>query len=104
MSRSVLSVLLASVLCAPLLLSAAEGQGQGRRPPPPPQEALDACEDLAQGDACSFEGKNGAVEGTCFSPDDAHPLACRPAKPPKGGGQGPEARAEGEGQRCDAEE
>ena len=61
----------------------------GHHPPPP--EAIDACEGLAKGDPCNFEGRNGEdVEGSCFTPSQDKPLACRPDHPPpgEGGGQG----------------
>ena len=64
------------------------GQGGGQEgggPKPPPQEAIDACADLAAGDACSFEDKNGEeLAGTCFTPDADHPLACQPEDAPEG--------------------
>ena len=45
----------------------------------PPEVALEACANLVQGDACSFEGRRGeSLEGSCEAPDDK-PLACRPA-------------------------
>ena len=55
-----------------------------RRPGPPPAEALQACESLSAGDACSFEDDNGIVEGTCRAPEN-RPLACAPAhhEPPQ---------------------
>ena len=49
----------------------------------PPQEAIEACANKKADDACSFEGRDGPVEGRCFSPDDARPLACRPDRPPR---------------------
>jgi hypothetical protein len=55
----------------------------GRRPGPPPQEAIEACQDAQEGDACTFEGRDGRLEGTCFRPRDDVPLACRPARAPK---------------------
>ncbi len=57
----------------------------GRPPGPPPNEAIEACENAEPGDACSFEGKDGVLEGTCFSPREDLPLACRPkdARPPR---------------------
>ncbi|MFW2403926.1 MAG: hypothetical protein ACN4GT_04095 [Gammaproteobacteria bacterium] len=51
-------------------------QRQARRGPPP--QALEACEALIEGDACSFTGRNDEVlNGTCFSPREDI-LACRP--------------------------
>ncbi len=76
-----------------LVLVRPDGGGDGERPPRPPAEALEACEELEAGDACSFEGRNDeTVEGTCFTPGDDKPLACRPSNPPPG-------REGGEGQR-----
>ena len=57
------------------------GRGEGR-PHRPPPEALDACQGKAAGAGCSFQGKHGNVEGTCFTPASDKPLACRPSKPP----------------------
>ncbi|MCA9682046.1 MAG: hypothetical protein KC457_07600 [Myxococcales bacterium] len=75
----------------PLLLFLAPGQGQGpgngqgkgpgHRPPPP--EALEACVDMEAGEACAFIGREGdTIEGTCFTPSQDKPLACRPSQPP----------------------
>ena len=44
---------------------------------PPPQEAIDACKDLSQGDACSFTTPQCSVTGTCQGPE-GKPLACAP--------------------------
>jgi len=54
---------------------------KGRKGPPP--EALVACENLQEGDACSFTSKRrGDVTGVCIVPKkDDSLLAC---KPPKG--------------------
>src|SRR5262245_58668190 len=52
----------------------AEAEGPRRGPPP---EAIAACEDLEQGDACSVTHDERTLEGTCEeTPDGA--LACRP--------------------------
>lgn len=71
---------------------AANGQQAGGQEPPrqgPPAEALAACKTLASGAACSFTSPRGAEKGSCFAPE-GRPLACRPARGPKGeGGQGP---------------
>lgn len=58
--------------------------GHGGRHHPPPQ-AIDACKDKAAGDACSFEGRRGQMEGTCFTHKEDKPLACRPNRPPPQG-------------------
>jgi hypothetical protein len=46
----------------------------------PPPEALAACQGHKSNDACSFGSPRGTENGTCFQPDDGHPLACRPAR------------------------
>jgi hypothetical protein len=52
------------------------GQRNGRRGPP--QVAIDACESLTAGDACSFTGRNDEqMSGACFAPQDRE-LACKP--------------------------
>ncbi|MEM6295405.1 MAG: hypothetical protein AAGA54_29295 [Myxococcota bacterium] len=63
-----------------------EGRNRDRRAPPrPPKAAVDACIGKQRDAACSFEGRQGeTVQGTCFSPADDAPLACRPS-----GGRGP---------------
>ena len=87
-------------ICAALLCYAAlaqqsappkppEGQSNGQdsthRGPPP--EALAACKSLASGAACSMTTPRGTLTGTCGGPE-GKPLACRPAPPPQGDGQG----------------
>lgn len=70
---------------------AGEGERGGRRGPPP--EALQACAEASQGQACSFAGRQGeAVTGTCEIPRGDE-LVCFPeGGPPNhgrlGGGQG----------------
>lgn len=83
------SPILFFTFCFATLASAAAvaepGERGERRGPPP--EALEACESLAEGDSCSFTGREGeALNGRCFLPprDDAE-LACRPDNaPPRG--------------------
>lgn len=58
--------------------SSAFAQPPGGRGGPPP-EAIDACADLSDGDACTFEGRRGdSVIGVCFTPPREEELACRP--------------------------
>lgn len=59
----------------------AQDRGHG-----PPQEALTACRGRSRGASCSVTPRGGgsAMQGTCDSPSDEQPLACRPAD-----GQGP---------------
>ncbi|WOJ97042.1 hypothetical protein R0137_00370 [Congregibacter brevis] len=61
-----------------------ENRGQGKRRGPPP-EALEACANLSEGEACAFTGRRGDMTGICFAPpkEDAA-LACAPeGGPPK---------------------
>jgi hypothetical protein len=75
------SLFLLSVTFIPSPGMAVERSG----PPRPPQEAVDACADLAAGDACSFTIDNHAVDGKCrLGPDGKGPLACAPKGPPPG--------------------
>lgn len=64
---------------------------QQGRPPGPPQEAIDACKDKDQGDACTVNIRGNSIEGTCReSPDDSGSLICFPAHmpaPPAPGGR-----------------
>jgi len=92
-------VFLAVGLCGLLAAGAAVAQqsppangGQDKGPPDkehhmPPPEALAACKSLASGAACSMTTPRGTLTGTCGGPE-GKPLACRPAHPPQGGGQG----------------
>jgi hypothetical protein len=55
---------------------------EGRRRGPPP-EAIAACADAREGDACAFDGPPGRLEGQCRVVRDGS-LACVPAghRPP----------------------
>lgn len=70
MKRTIWIVLAGALLSTPAASAPPKG---------PPPEAITACEGKAAGDACSFEGRRGAAEGTCQSPGDADALACVPA-------------------------
>jgi hypothetical protein len=61
------------------------GSSGGERPHGPPPQAIAACNGLASGATCNFQGhENKTVSGTCFAPPgNNHPLACKP----EGGGQ-----------------
>ena len=59
------------------------GQGpQGGNGGQPPQEAINACSNLSQGSACSFNTPNGQINGTCNLPPNSSQLACMPAGGP----------------------
>ena len=62
---------------APYDLAQAGGKG-GPGDQRPPREALDACEGKSTGAACSFDARDGAMSGTCQSPDAQAPAACMP--------------------------
>lgn len=83
--RSVVLALAAGLIFAgSLAAQPAPGQGGNGQPPrKPPQEAIDACSGHNAGDVCSFTGRRGTMEGTCFAPAD-RPLACRPTNAPEG--------------------
>ncbi len=65
----------------------------------PPQEALDACANSTQGDACSFTQQNGnTINGTCIIPPNQNQLACAPANmiPQGQNGQAPNGGPNGQ--------
>lgn len=54
------------------------------RPPGPPPEAVEACKDSSEGDACTVEFRGQTLAGTCRKgPNGEQPLACMPARPPE---------------------
>lgn len=61
--------------------SGAEGSPGHRGPPP---QALQACQDRKAGQPCSFTGRRGVLQGSCWAPQ-GKPLACRPADEPRPG-------------------
>ncbi len=64
----------------------------------PPQEALDACANLTQGDACSFTLPNRTIDGTCITPPNSDALACAPqGMNPQQNGQAPANGQDGPG-------
>ncbi len=54
-----------------------------RSPPTPPPEAVAACAGKAVGAACTFQHKDRTETGTCFTPDPAQAIACKPVRPPR---------------------
>lgn len=66
------SMVSASVSCA--------ASGDRGRPQGPPPEAIKACADLSQGDACSFTGRrDDEIKGSCITlPNGDDGLACAP--------------------------
>lgn len=82
---------IASAFALILMTAAPQTYAQSDRRGPPggaPEEAITACSNLSEGDACSFEGRrNDTVEGSCMiTPDEA--LACAPEGGPPGRGKG----------------
>lgn len=71
------AALLTSCLSIPVAHAEPGERGSGRRGPPP--EALEACVGKAEGDVCTFTGRRGDANGTCFVPPrDGEALACKP--------------------------
>lgn len=60
-----------------------------RTPPTPPPEAVAACSGKSVGASCTFQHKGRSETGSCFTPDPAQAVACKPARPPRE--EGPEA-------------
>ncbi len=76
------SIAVASVSCA---APEKRGRHQG-----PPAEAIEACADLSQGDACSFLGRRDEeISGSCAVVSDDE-LACAPEGGPSGQRRPPE--------------
>ena len=85
-SRAPQNVALALILAASVSipLANAEPGERGARRGGPPQEAFEACVGKVEGDACSFSGRRGEAEGTCFiPPHDEEALVCAPADGPR---------------------
>lgn len=60
------------------------GTGPARRAPRiPPPEAVAACSGKAAGAACTFQHKDRTETGSCFTPDPAQTVACKPTRPPR---------------------
>ena len=63
-----------------LLALPASAQGDpDRRPPPPPTEALEACDEKAEGDACIVELPERQLDGTCRATPHDDDLVCAPS-------------------------
>jgi hypothetical protein len=69
------------VAAAPDPAPASEPAPTHRRPPPPPPMAFEACASKAVGDACAFDGHEGAcIAAPPDAPDDR--IVCRPFDAP----------------------
>ena len=56
-------------------------------------EAIEACKDRSEGDACRFETPRGELEGTCRTPPRGDTLACVPEDHRRRGGErGPDEK------------
>jgi hypothetical protein len=42
-----------------------------------------ACSGKAVGAACTFQHKDRTETGSCFTPDPAQTVACKPIRPPR---------------------
>ena len=71
----VAALFLSFALVAPAVAQAGDGEGHKKHKPPP--AAFEACTDKAEGDACSFEGRKGTVNGTCRPAHKGKTLVCR---------------------------
>lgn len=59
------------------------GTGTGGGPPSPPAAAVEACKGKKRDEPCSFALEGTGETGTCFSPFDGLPMACRPSWAPQ---------------------
>ena len=69
------ALLVSLSLLAPAVGHAGDDHGRKKHKPPP--AAFDACKDKAEGDACSFEGRKGTVNGSCRPAHKSETLVCR---------------------------
>lgn len=85
-SRTTLARLAFAALALTALPALAQDHPRGGPGHGPPPEALAACRGRSRGASCTVTPPNGrAMSGTCDSPSDDLPLACRPAHGPGGG-------------------
>ncbi|WP_199930536.1 hypothetical protein [Sedimenticola thiotaurini] len=87
-THRLLTALFVASLVSGLASCGAGPQKRGERPQQPPPEAIAACEELSEGDACSFTGpRNDEVKGICtVLKSDQETLACAPEGGPSGKG------------------
>lgn len=83
---------IASAFAIVLMTAAPQSYAESNRRGPPrgaPQEAITACSNLSEGDACSFEGRrNDTVEGSCMiTPDEVLACATEGGPPERGNGR-----------------
>jgi hypothetical protein len=70
------------VASALLLWGSSALPDESRGPPPaPPPEALQACQGVQDGAACTFTSGDSDVTGTCRTGPDGQASACFPARP-----------------------
>jgi hypothetical protein len=73
---TVAALLLSFSLSLAAPAAARAGGDEGRRHHRPPPAAFEACKGKAEGDACSFEGHRGTVNGTCQPTHKSETLVC----------------------------
>ena len=73
-------IALSFTLIANSALAERDGEDRQKKRRGPPAEAIEACANLNEGDACQFTGRRGDASGTCFlPPKDGSALACKPS-------------------------
>lgn len=58
----------------------ADSRGRRMKGGKPPQEAISSCSEQATDSACSFQGRNGLMNGTCQHTPDEQYFACKPIR------------------------
>jgi hypothetical protein len=77
MSKFRICILVSTLMAIPTLAGADDPPDGGEHHHGPPSEALAACKDKKEGDACSFEGHHGPMSGTCHAMRSGD-LVCMP--------------------------
>ena len=78
MTLKIVSTLLFSLCLTSIAWAGQDSETRKRKGPPP--EAIEACAELNEGDACGFVSqRRGEIQGSCFvPPKQGAVLACKP--------------------------